>query len=450
MKKFIYILFAVWACCSCQDDEKHFHLSMPEENLSFQAVPGGAVMYYQLPSSTEILYIRVRYKDAFGQDMIRTGSYANDSLLLVGFNEAQQEVRAYVTLCNSDDMESEPIEVTFNTRDSGPISFFDELDVVPGWSGFFIQYNIPEDANGIAHIFYIGEDPISKQPDTLLINSFVLTKGADTLQYSFQQIRDSYDIVIRTEDFRGYMVKEKVWSGVKPYEMVQLSHGEFDFYDPENLSIEDPDYNLGKSYLFDGDLKGESCLEWPRYDNFCTYLAGPYATNKPLFIIDLKEQKLPAEIRLYGMLYVRGTFPWGINNYYPVEPYGLIWTFNYSTKLPSSVTLYGSNNMNDDTSWEAISHFTQDRTIDNELRWCARCNDANSDHRIQTQSALALADPCYLRLSCPAVGKKYRYLKLVVHEVFRTQLNVENGMTGINDEKYTTLHELEIFTEKTN
>ena len=86
-------------------------------------------MHYKLPSDGDILYIRVRYKDAFGKSMICSGSYACDSLVLLGFNEAQKGVSAQVTLCNNDDLESEPVEVTFDTRDSGPVSFFDHLEV---------------------------------------------------------------------------------------------------------------------------------------------------------------------------------------------------------------------------------------------------------------------------------------------------------------------------------
>ena len=70
MKKLIYILLALWAFYGCQDDDSYFEISMPAENLSFTPIPGGSVMHYKLPSDGDILYIRVRYKDAFGKSMI--------------------------------------------------------------------------------------------------------------------------------------------------------------------------------------------------------------------------------------------------------------------------------------------------------------------------------------------------------------------------------------------
>ena len=448
MKKFIYILLALWTLSSCQDDNTYFDTSMPKDDISFRPIPGGAVMHYKLPSDANILYIRIRYKDSFEKEIIRSGSYACDSLTIVGFNEAQKGIKAQVTLCNSENIESEPVEVSFDTKDSGPISFFDNLEVQAGWNSFVLSYNLMSDANGIANVFYIGEDPVSKQPDTLLINSFVLYKGADTLQYSFKQNRSKYDIVVRTEDFRGYMVKEKVWKNIEPYKMEKLEPETYDFYDPENLSIEDPDYNLGKSFLFDGDVKGEKCYGWPRFDNFSTYLAGPNCLGKPLFIIDMKEEKLPAEIRLYSMLFVRYSFPQGPMSGYNLQPYGKIWTSNYATKLPSNVTVYGSNNMDDESSWEKLVHFEQNRKIENELRWCAHGNDGDDSYFIPTLDALSYADPCYLKLGCPASGKKYRYLKLVVNEVFFSPNGWENATNGENNDKYVTFNELEIFTSK--
>lgn len=57
-------------------------------------------MRYRLPADPDILSIRVRYQDAFGKEILRTGSYACDSLFLVGFNEARQGVLASITLAS--------------------------------------------------------------------------------------------------------------------------------------------------------------------------------------------------------------------------------------------------------------------------------------------------------------------------------------------------------------
>ncbi|MFO3729565.1 MULTISPECIES: DUF4959 domain-containing protein [Butyricimonas] len=450
MKQILFLLLFVWALSACQDDDVYFDVSMPVEDISFTPMAGGAIMHYKLPSNADILYVHVRYKDVMGQEVLVSGSYASDSLILVGFNKAEKNVPARVTLCNYDGVESAPVNVTFDTKDSGPYALFDYLDVKADWNGFSVVYDIPESANGLGHVFYVGEDPMTKQPDTLLMSTFVLSKKCDTLKFQFQQSREDYDIVIRTEDFRGYMVREKVWPKIKPYLMEKLEPVDFDFLDPVGLSNEAPEFKLGKQYLFDGDKKGEAVLGMIATDkNYYTYLAGPNCLGKPLFILDMKESKNPVELRLYAMLFVR-TFADKTFD----DVYGDIWRMNYATKLPSSLTLYGSDNMDDDTSWEELASFEQDRQMDASKRWCERANDVGSfqEYKIQSPSVLNLAEPCYLSLKCPGSvpgegRKKYRYLKLVVNEVFYAPRGLSETIVG-NPEKYVTLHELEIYTEK--
>ena len=73
--------------------------------------------------------VKVRYRNAQGEDVLRTASYACDSIELIGFNEAQQNVEAFVTLCDRNNVESDPVKVTFSTKDSGPVAFFDKLQI---------------------------------------------------------------------------------------------------------------------------------------------------------------------------------------------------------------------------------------------------------------------------------------------------------------------------------
>ena len=221
----------------------------------------------------------------------------------------------------------------------------------------------------------------------------------------------------------------------------------------EELSQEDPVVKLGKQYLFDGDKKGEQSFGIDSWTSFYTYLAGPMAVSTPekpgkaLFVIDMMEEKLPAEVRLYGMLAVRTSWPYGPGPYDPFPKWGDVWTMCYASKLPSSVTLYGSQTKDGDASWVEISHFEQDRRIDNKERWCERCNE-NGDYLIISRDALDLASPCFITLTCPAEGEKYRYLKVVVNEVFFAPIGFENAFMGGNDQKYVTVHELEVFTAK--
>lgn len=57
---------------------------------------------------------------------------------------------------------------------------------------------------------------------------------------TFKQQRDSYDFVVRVEDFRGNMVKERVWKDIVPLAIEQLPVSLNNLSDPEELSQEDP------------------------------------------------------------------------------------------------------------------------------------------------------------------------------------------------------------------
>lgn len=447
MKRMIYTFLLFLTLWSCQDEKVVFEVSVPRENLSFRPVAGGAIMHYKLPSDAEVLSIRIRYNDAFGQEILRTGSYACDSLNIIGFNEARQGVKAYVTLCDRNNVESEPVEVAFDTKDSGPVTFFEHLEIKPGWTGFSLSYDIPEDAGGMAHVFYVGKMPGTGEPDTLLLKSFLLTKGRDTLQYTFQQDQPSYSVVVRTEDFRGYRVKQKVWEDVKPYGVAKLQSSGFDLLDPSGLSVEDPAAGLGKKYLIDGDVKGEGCMNL-NDETFNTYLAGPNCKGKPLFIIDLKKPTLITEVRLYGMLYVR-TFPKG-KGYFNPDPvkYGPAWTGRYDSKLPCNVTIYASNDKDNADTWKKISHFEQDRSLENILRWSVRCNDGHVAYRLRKKEQLESAEPCFMPLIFPVSDQTYRYLKVVVNDMFSATDGSNSSYEGGNSKQYVTVHELEVFTQK--
>lgn len=72
------------------------------------------------------------------------------------------------------------------------------------------------------------------------------------------------------------------------------------------------------------------------------------------------------------------------------------------------------------------------------------------EYFIKSFNALQVAKPCYMKLSCPPDGKKYRYFKFVVNEVFASPTGRENAAYGSNHEKHVTIQELEIFTAKEN
>ena len=264
IRKLLFIALLSCGCWACSDDDDVFDMSMTQEGIRFTPMPGGAIMHYTLPENENIMNIKVRYKDAHGVDMLRVGSYVADSLTIIGFDEAQTGVPAQVTLADKHGVESEPINVTFDTQDSGPIEFFKSVEVSSGWNGFVVKYNISRNTEGLANVFYVGENPTTNTQDTLLVSSFLLSStGRDSLIFSPQQVLDSYDVVIRVENFRGYVVGQRMWNDIAALPADTIPASDFSFLgcltaNGDDLTIDDPAARLGASYLFDGDKRGGS------------------------------------------------------------------------------------------------------------------------------------------------------------------------------------------------
>lgn len=432
---------------SCHDDDNNtFQSPVGTEAFSFEPIAGGAVMRFQMPSDNDITSLNVRYKDFKGDDILRTASVMTDSLLLIGFNEAKQDVPALVTFCKRNGTESDPVSVKFSTLDSAPVSFFDRVKVMSGWNGFSVITDNPTGATGIAHVFYLGKDPISGDPDTLLLSSFRLTEGKDTLVFEPKQQNSVNTIVIRTEDFRGYMVKEKVWTDIASYTTGMLDASEFDFY--SDKSVEDDEYKLGAKYLFDGDKNGESYFINVSSPPFYTYLAGPNAVGAPMYV-DMRENKITAQVRLYAMVNNAARYYLDI-----ISPYREIWHNMMIDKLPCDVEVFGAKDDGkghadwDNKTWVRLGGFSQNCDTEPVLRWSAYCQgdsyarDAARSYRDKKQ--VMEGTPIFMKVGFSADGQDggYRYLKIVVNDVFN------HPYINMNIAEYVTFNEMEIYTQK--
>lgn len=383
-------------------------------------------MYYTLPSDLDVMAIRVRYKDGLGQDIMREGSYACDSLVLHGFNEGRQDVEAVVTVCNRGGIESEPIKITFDTKDSGPFAFFNNINVKPGWNGFSISYDVPE-GEGLAHVFYVGENPLTKEPDTLLVKSFAFKAGKDSLNLQTRQEASAHTVVVRTEDFRGYTVKQQIWENVRSYNTMKLDTASFVYSDPERLGIQDNANAINKDYLFDGDVKGFTAMKG-NGSYMGTYIAGPRCFGKTLFELDLKKARQLAEMRFYVILNIsRGFFG--------------IFANAYENRVPCEITIYASN---DRANWDEVGHYEQASDLDFDLRWAARCKTSKYlDMAYSTELEVQQAEPCYLPINFPIMEKHYQYVKVVVNKTF-----VSFNGSDYNTTQHVTFHECELYVGK--
>lgn len=439
MRKFIHILLiaCIFFCCK-DDDTSVFDVEIPDF-FSFTPISGGAIMHYQLPKNGDAMGIKVRYKNAQGEDVLRTASYACDSITLIGFNEARQNVEAYVTLCDRNNVESKSVKVTFDTKDSGPVAFFDKLEIKSGWNGLDMQWDVPLGAKGLVHVFYMGVSPFTSKVDTLLVGTYVFNGGQGRMLLEPKQEMSTYDIIIRTEDFAGYAVKQKEWKGISTYKVTKLDPNNFVFRSTAQVQ-ENEQARTGVKYLFDGNLKG---VFPPAEGVYNTFLAGPNAFDKP-FIVDFGEAKQIAQIKLYAILNGCVRIPDGTNQTSNL-PQKEIWDREYQNKLPSSVTVYGSNsNPEDQSAWVKLGSYKEAPDGPNENRWCRYCaTNTGNEAGLRSMEEFNAAEPESMTVSIPAEADMYRYLILMVHDSY----NVKYAYQDQNINEFVTFHELEVYTK---
>lgn len=464
--KLRYLLFGLMVCTlwSCSEGDEDFNSGLTPSAFSFKPITGGAVMYYQLPNDPEVTGLYVRYNDAFGKPVTRSASTANDSLVLTGFNEAVNNVPAEVYIQRRDRSESNPIPVSFNTKDSGPVDFLKNAEVFSNWEGFTLRYSTPEYSEGLVNVFYLGIDPQTGGPDTVLISSFTIENASydETVNFKVKQEVSKPTVIIRTEDFRGNRVGEKAFDGVEFLEQALLPPSNYKFHCAVSMIGEDDDFRhriTGPEFLFDGDLKGSSCFE---KGGLATYVAGPNACGEdaePMYI-DFGESRIVASIRMYSCLY----------NEYSDQAFQWFGSSGQSLMMPSDVTLYAAFDDGDNTpleeknmdglQWKRVSTFYQDPDMNNRLRWCPTTfpnidfyDESNGTGwgQLHTLGELNAHEPEFFEMLVSAIGQGdgYRYLKIVVNDTFNgysewgfMPFNMSNNANMI------TFHELEVYSKK--
>ncbi|MBQ3630403.1 MAG: DUF4959 domain-containing protein [Prevotella sp.] len=450
--KLKYYLIALMACAlwSCSEDDETFDSGLTPNAFSFKPITGGAVMYYQLPNDPEVTGLYVRYIDAFGKPVTRSASTSNDSLLLTGFNEAVSNVPAEVYIQRRDRSESNPIMVSFSTKDSGPVDFLKNVEVLSNWEGFTLRYSTPNYSEGLVNVFYLGKDPQTGASDTVLISSFTLEDAAydETISFKVKQAVEKPTVVIRTEDFRGNRVGEKAFDGVEFLEQALLSPSLFDFYCACSI-IEDYQYKqISPSFLFDGDVLGESCFN---LGCIATFAAGPnaYGPDPTPMYIDMRKNYVTAGIKLYNLLF----------NTVSDQSHQWLGSYGQSLMLPCDVTLFAAVDDGDTTpleekdmdnlNWKRVASFFQDPDLPNAARWCPWTFPNAGFEGLSSIEDLRAHGPESMEMVVSAAGQNdgYRYLKIVVNNAFN--LDSDFGIPVFrNDPHIISFHELEVYTKK--
>ena len=458
---FLLVLFSGFFACK-EDEDLSFDVPVEFRKLDFQPVPGGAMMKYYVKNA-DVYGVRVRYSDAWGELRTREGSYLGDTLLLTGFTEARQNVPAQISFFNRSFVESEAIEATFNTENSATVALFDSLRVQEFWGGFSVSYTAPETVTGMVHVFYMGTNPLTGELDSILMSSTPIKSGGDTLNFEMSQVMETTDVIVRTDDFDGKRVKLQVYKSLPCLSMDTLKYEDDFLYEFGGKTVTNATHGFGLEYLFDGDKRGigfrRNKLAGVQY-KYDTYVVGPNAfyhegAKENRFIIDLKQERVPAAVSLYAFLNYQTSWPKNGESSTVVFPdlVSDIWNGQYYAHLPAKAKLYGTNSdpKTVDLSSCVLLYELDDDVDDLWNSWATRTDCLGGqggagwreDWRQGDEKDVLAADPVVLRMLCNyEAGRKFRYLILVVTDTYD---NVGNWyQPEANAREYVTFNEMEV------
>lgn len=422
----ISVLCCLWAC---KDDEVSFDVPVPEEGITFEPMPGGAIMRYTLPQNTDISAICVRYVDEQGRENIVKGSIYADSITLTGFHAPHEEVRAQITVTDNNDVESAPIERTFSTLVSAPYAFMDSVQVLSSWNGVLLEYSYTGVPSGIVDVYRVGQNPFTKEIDTLFVSYFTIAAGEVS---TFMEIPtdstqgDETTIVLRSEDGNGNFVRSAIFPGLTQFATVQYPSDQLTVSDPGGFSHEDESLSIGIQYLLDGDTKGKITMYQEFMREYFTYVTEANG-NGSYVQLELDEPQVIASVRVYAALR-NSRKMWNLVPYF---------NLNYEDRLPNHIRIVASNDPSLPLEeWDEIGNFFQQKNGNGDCWMLQGAFIASTPEEYDSM------DPRFAEVVCEVSDTEYKYVRVVSEDHFRT-----NTYVGDNLADYISYHELEVYVK---
>ena len=146
-KNIILVILTIFIATllGCVDDKNRD--SIPPGILTIENITptnGGGVISYQLPSDSDILFVRAEYTNSLGFDVYRVSSSHNNSIEIDGLNQNTPiNVRLFVV--DENENISQPVEVEFTPLPSFIYLVQESISITPDLGGIKIEWeNIAE------------------------------------------------------------------------------------------------------------------------------------------------------------------------------------------------------------------------------------------------------------------------------------------------------------------
>jgi len=196
-KNIILVILTIFiaALLGCVDDKNQD--SIPPGILTIENITptnGGGVISYQLPSDSDILFVRAEYTNSLGFDVYRVSSSHNNSIEIDGLNQNTPiNVRLFVV--DENENISQPVEVEFTPLPSFIYLVQESISITPDLGGIKIEWeNIAEKTVYVhLHIVNSSDEEIRILSSNSASES-IFVRGLDSVEMTF---------LTKVEDFDG-------------------------------------------------------------------------------------------------------------------------------------------------------------------------------------------------------------------------------------------------------
>ena len=192
---------------SCTKEELDSTQPGPLLVLDVEPTNGGAIIKYQLPDDSDLLYVRAEYTNALGEDVFKVGSRYTNSVEIDGFIEAgTYTVHLYAV--DQANNKSEATRIDINPLKSFIFLVQESIDLEPDLGGVKISWENPLQKTVFVYLYY--DNGINEKERILSSGkteeTFVI-RGMDSI---------SYDFSVVVEDFEGNKTDKIFVDRLKP------------------------------------------------------------------------------------------------------------------------------------------------------------------------------------------------------------------------------------------
>ena len=192
---FIILFISLALFNGCNDDENQDSLapgSLIVENIT--PTNGGGIITYQLPSDTDILFVRAEYTNSLGVDVYRVSSLHNNSIEIDGLNQ-NTPVNVNLYVIDENENISQPVQVEFVPLPSFIYLVQESISITPDLGGVKLQWENIAEKTVYVHLHIVnGNDEDIRIISSNTLTESVFVRGLESVEMTF---------LTKVEDFDG-------------------------------------------------------------------------------------------------------------------------------------------------------------------------------------------------------------------------------------------------------